>query len=269
MSIVRRKRSEHYTVVPNHIWDDEWISFEAKSLLCYLLSRPDSWQIRIEHLKKATGFGRDKCYKLIAELCDRGYAKRETMTDKAGRFTGQETVIYDEVANDIEPFPDLPDAGNTVSGKSGDIVSTERSTSTENTMSPDGDSERFEELWKSFPRTGFPSKAKARDAWNKLSVEDRSLCERGLREYQKWFAAEVKRRPDTPAVHMATFINQRRFDGVTEIKPDAKEHDPQTLWRSRMAYWQRNDGHWLPDWGTPPGITGCEVPAEIQREFVQ
>ena len=43
MSIIRKKHTAHYTVIPNHVWDDDRLKLDAKGMLGYLLSRPDNW----------------------------------------------------------------------------------------------------------------------------------------------------------------------------------------------------------------------------------
>lgn len=165
MSIIRRERTENYTVIPNHIWSDEWVSFEAKSILAYLLSRPNHWKINTKQLKKKTGFGRDKIQKLIRELVERGYIQRETAKDEKGMFSGLDMVVYDEIPEHLpdnyrEPenqaMDDQPEPENPCHGKSGPIVSTDSLVSTETPKPPKGTvdlSEGFNEFWKSFSDT--------------------------------------------------------------------------------------------------------------------
>lgn len=144
MSIIRRKRSENFTVIPNSIFDDEFLSFEAKSILVFLLSRPDNWRVNTKHLQKITGFGRDKVRSFITELVERTYIERHSQQNEAGLFTGQELVVRDFTDCD---FPENygapenqgdghgePDNGATDEpsyGKSGRITNTNSITSTE------------------------------------------------------------------------------------------------------------------------------------------
>lgn len=143
--IIKRRRSDNFALVPNSIWEPRTgvlrregkpdvevrLSFAAKALLAYLLGRPNSWRVRVDHLQRVTDFGRDKVYDLVNELIACGYARRETNRDAAGKITDMEIVICDEPIEvelvpaadetplpentevDGEPLPDLPDPVNT------------------------------------------------------------------------------------------------------------------------------------------------------------
>lgn len=54
--IVRTKRTRHFYVVNNDLLENPDLSFAAKGLLIYLLSRPDHWRVSYRHL---AGVGRD------------------------------------------------------------------------------------------------------------------------------------------------------------------------------------------------------------------
>ena len=132
MSIIRRKRRDGFTIVPNHILEDDRLSFEARGVLCYLLTRPDDWTVRVDNLQSVTGYGRDKCRRMITEIIESGYGKREPVIDqKTGRFEGQELVIYDESYADNpepenqSPAPENPAPGYPSHGKPVPIIRTE------------------------------------------------------------------------------------------------------------------------------------------------
>ncbi len=168
MTIIRRRRSENFTVVPNEIYDSEAMSFEASSLLAYLLTRPQNWKVHTNQLKKVTGFGRDKVQKLMQQIRAAGYAKTQPKQAKNGRFSGQETIIFDEVqcaepGPDFQGYrdgePDLPEPDLPCDGKSGPIISTDTIISTDSLfppiIPPPGDEPvssefGFEEFWATF-----------------------------------------------------------------------------------------------------------------------
>lgn len=72
--------------------------------------------------------------------------------------------------------------------------------------------EDFEVFWKAYPRTPIMSKIKAFQCWKKLDDDDRASALLGLLAYKDW----LKARPDHPACHATTFLNQRRFEGFAE-----------------------------------------------------
>jgi len=88
----------------------------------------------------------------------------------------------------------------------------------------------FETLWRAYRPIASPasSKAEALKAWDKLSPEERDACLAGLTRYVAWLSEEKQRRKDTPAKHLATFINKRGWEpfleGRTLVPSIADEH---------------------------------------------
>ena len=73
MSILRNPSRHRYTVIDSAALEDTSISFEAKGVLAYLLSKPDGWEIHQEHLSRVGGIGRHKMMRIFAELRQAGY----------------------------------------------------------------------------------------------------------------------------------------------------------------------------------------------------
>ena len=73
MTIVRREHRAQFTIVPNAIFLDERLSIEAKGVLGYLLSRPHSWQVRLDHVGRTLRIGRKKLQRVFRELIGAGY----------------------------------------------------------------------------------------------------------------------------------------------------------------------------------------------------
>jgi hypothetical protein len=90
--------------------------------------------------------------------------------------------------------------------------------------------EAFEILWRAYRPIASPaaSKAEAHKSWARLSPEDRDASQTGLSRYVSWLSEERRRRSDTPAKHLATFINQRSWEpfleGLTLVPSIAEEH---------------------------------------------
>ena len=74
MSIIRLPRRDRYAVISSACIEDKRLSWEARGLLIYLLSKKDNWQVKIKDLinqtKDCLGVrsGRDKVYKVLKEL---------------------------------------------------------------------------------------------------------------------------------------------------------------------------------------------------------
>jgi hypothetical protein len=83
MSIVRAARKSNFYVCPSSVIEDRRLSWAARGLLVYLLSKPDNWFIQIKDLLNQTmgaiggRSGRDKVYKLLNELRAAGYVYQE------------------------------------------------------------------------------------------------------------------------------------------------------------------------------------------------
>ena len=60
-TIIRAPRYERFTILDMRIVEDTRLSWAARGVLAYLLSRPDHWQIQITDLRRRGDLGRDGC----------------------------------------------------------------------------------------------------------------------------------------------------------------------------------------------------------------
>lgn len=76
----------------------------------------------------------------------------------------------------------------------------------------------FEFLWDTYRAAGNrnATKADAFKAWKRLPQGEQTACFDGLLAYVMWLMEERKKRPDTPAKHLATFINKRGWEPFME-----------------------------------------------------
>lgn len=116
MSIIRTvKRDNPFVQIDKNCLEDKNLSWKAKGLLAYLLSRPDNWKVIIEDLRNKSTDGRDSIYSGLKELTEAKYIIKKRMHDEKGKFTGWEYQVFeqpqlDEISNE--------DSVLTVSGKS-------------------------------------------------------------------------------------------------------------------------------------------------------
>lgn len=92
--IRRAPRTSNFTVLHNATIDDERLSWEALGMLTYLLSKPDDWQIKTEHLIALRKAKDHKTRRILNELEDTGYLVRTKYRRDDGTF-GWESVLYD------------------------------------------------------------------------------------------------------------------------------------------------------------------------------
>lgn len=110
--IIRRRYNRNFTVLPNSVLDDDRLSAEAMGVLCYLRSRPADWNVELAHLSERFKIGRDKTQRVVAELVDAGWIKRERTRDPVTRaFNGIDYVVYDEPADTIDSGSDDAEGG--------------------------------------------------------------------------------------------------------------------------------------------------------------
>lgn len=75
------------------------MTFAERGLLCYLLSLPVSWEIRVAVVAQKNGETERTILRLIKGLIERGYCKRETRRVN-GKLAGQRYIITD-IPNDF------------------------------------------------------------------------------------------------------------------------------------------------------------------------
>jgi len=93
MSILRNPNRNRYTVIDSSALEDTAISFEAKGVLAYLLSKPDGWVIHQEHLSRIGGIGRHKMMRIFSELRKAGYIAYKKPRNEFGQVEGTEIVL--------------------------------------------------------------------------------------------------------------------------------------------------------------------------------
>lgn len=86
MRIVRGPRDHGFAIIPNAALEDARLSWRARGILAYLLSRPPAWQTSSERLAAAAREGRDAVRSAMAELEAAGYLTRERARVEGGRF---------------------------------------------------------------------------------------------------------------------------------------------------------------------------------------
>lgn len=134
--IIRRKIEHGFTVVPRAAFEDTRISYEARGLLGYVLVKPNNWRVHVADLARNAGdrvgedgtvkqgCGRERVYRILAELRAAGYLSHSQERGPDGRLLEGEYVITDAPAPTVydqpqsgnpdtaEPDAVEPDAGN-------------------------------------------------------------------------------------------------------------------------------------------------------------
>lgn len=92
--IIRKERTNHFTIIPNDLVCDERLSYEARGVLCYLLSKPNDWQINCKDIQRVGNIARKKAYSILSELIEAGYVQRLKVDERSKRHN-YNYVIFD------------------------------------------------------------------------------------------------------------------------------------------------------------------------------
>ncbi|HBB6316263.1 TPA: phage protein [Escherichia coli] len=117
------KESGNFVTVHKDFIHDSNISWKAKGILLYLLSRPDDWQIYETELEQHSTDGLSGLKSGIKELEEIGYIQRNRKRDESGRLNGYEYLVYEQphhirFSNVGKTVNGKTNNGKTVNGKS-------------------------------------------------------------------------------------------------------------------------------------------------------
>lgn len=253
-TIRRGVRNARYAAIPNHVFEDERLSMEARWLLGYLLSKPDNWTVVIGDITRRGNCGRDKARKMIAELVELGYAEREQVRDD-GKFGASVLVIYDEPLSmqaaetkaesesvaflpqtdlpaTAKPSPDSPSPVKSALSNNSDSANTDDYQEREGAGAED-QAEDLRQIEKQFDglmigRHGNPwpkvlksSRKWALERFLELTPEERKLAEERRDAYlaacPKIKSGDDKGKPD--CVALGVYIRDKMFNYVEAISP--------------------------------------------------
>lgn len=102
------KQAPPFTRILNDPLQDERLSFKARGLLAYMLTKPDNFRFYIEELMKHTTEGKDSIRAGLKELERLGYVHRYPIKDARGKIVSWELDIYESPSLRPESgFPQL------------------------------------------------------------------------------------------------------------------------------------------------------------------
>ena len=126
MSIRVHKKTK-FTTISNDLINNKAVSWEARMVLIYLLSKPEGWKIRSSDLVNQSPAGRDKVASILKELGENQYLYRWAEKVDRGRFEWRSEVFEspDDMREWVEEQGGLPIShhhnGKTVNGESASL----------------------------------------------------------------------------------------------------------------------------------------------------
>ena len=254
MSNVGRKRKKNgFTQVSNTMLENSNLSWKAKGLLCYMLSRPDNWKFNKADLYKKATEGRDAMQKGLDELKELGYLHIYPQKDEKGKIEtwiweyddtpfaptilkNQTTKKPQETGQIVPIFQttEKPDSGKTSFRDSSTYNNTDlNNTNNNNTKDKEIKTikittgqieEEFEKVWRIYPKKQGKQKAfeyfkKAR----KIKKIPYETIENGLYRYIRYL--EQQGTDEQYIMHGSTWFGQQKWQDeyiLTGIKQKPK-----------------------------------------------
>ncbi|QDM57101.1 helix-turn-helix DNA-binding domain protein [Rhodococcus phage Whack] len=121
------RRADKFTILSNEVVNDTRLSFRARGVLIWLLSKPVDWRTRSESIAaQSDKDGRDAVRSAMRELADLGYLVRVKMQDpETGQWSTTSTVYEIPADQADSPAPGNPVAGDPVTGEPGALPRTD------------------------------------------------------------------------------------------------------------------------------------------------
>jgi hypothetical protein len=109
-TIIHGPKVERYFVVDNALFSDAQLSWEARGLMGYLLSKPEDWRVRFYDLVAHGPAGQHKVQRMLRELEDAGYLRRKRLKRPNGAFDWETTVFETPSLGPVAArHPEFPD----------------------------------------------------------------------------------------------------------------------------------------------------------------
>ena len=93
---VQKNKNNPFVMIDKRILSNSTLSWKAKCILIYLLSKPDNWKIMITDLVKQSTDGRDSVQSGIKELIHARYIISERTRGEGGKYSAYEYIVLEE-----------------------------------------------------------------------------------------------------------------------------------------------------------------------------
>ena len=244
MSIIRGQRPQNgFYMLSNTVSGDKRLSWSARGLLIFLLSKPDHWEVSVAALVNETagslrGAGghtkRDGVKAILAELMEAGYMTRgeKPKHNDDGSFAGYDYIVSDfptPKSNDAPPSPDEPSTVEPSPVEPSPPNPTQVKTDSKQTLKKAAKTES------SAPRISLPEWFDS-ELWNqwvkhRLKVNRKAVTQHALelqlKELSEYHAAGYQLRPiiERSIAGGWSSFHLRRTDTVIVSAKDAKSLD--------------------------------------------
>ena len=232
-TFVRVKKNENYTTVHNGFIKRKDLSWKAKGIMTYLLSLPDDWVVNLDEIKRNASDGESSFRSGWKELKDAGYVSKRSIRDEVTKKILKWETIIKEIPDEKKNHNvgnhnvESHQVGNHQVDNRELLSTKELSTNKpitniqkEHQPSDDGQStsERFEVLWKEYPKK--QGKKKALTYYKraiKNGVTDEVIMQ-GIEDYKKYLDSEKNKGWLSPMDGSRWFNEERWNDEYDDIE---------------------------------------------------
>ena len=93
--IIRREKTDNYSIIANECFKDNSISARAKGIYGYLMTLPDDWKLQKSELYNHFTEGQKAIDTAFKELKEKGYISQTRIKKENGQFSGWAYVVYE------------------------------------------------------------------------------------------------------------------------------------------------------------------------------
>ena len=106
-TIIRKAKDKEnpYVMVAKTTVQDKQLTWKETGMLCYLLSLPDNWQLKVEDLINRKIDGRYATRGIIKSLLIKGYLEKIIYRKESGAVIRHEYIVHENPIEDIQAKP--------------------------------------------------------------------------------------------------------------------------------------------------------------------
>jgi len=115
MSIIKhaKRKQNPFAQIERALLDNADLSWGAKGMLSYLLSKPEKWTVRMTDLERRATDGKYTVKRYMKELIEAGYVVRQHARGKGGKLAGVEFIVHEHPVDreQVSPRVDSTESG--------------------------------------------------------------------------------------------------------------------------------------------------------------
>lgn len=93
--VLRVERNRNFKTISLEAVNDERLSWKAKGIHTYLITRPDGWKFYRADLEERAPDGRDSLSTGLRQLREAGYLRIESAQGPGGKLSGWSWTVYE------------------------------------------------------------------------------------------------------------------------------------------------------------------------------